>query len=566
MRIFSVILIMLSCAGLYALESTSLGLIIRYDQSGQTVGEPSVVQEILETPLAQVDPAKRGAVFQAIAEPAKATINFLGSTAKGQLDITVVPAGSWLLTISLDGYRPIAQYVTIKAGYQYRLKATLLQKVGQLHLQSSQPDTLWYIDDREVFHGDVVPEGKYSLKARKFGYKDVVGSVRMQDGMVTNCSVHLEPVAFRIEPVMPVRNQFRSKNPGAAGTINLGFRVSNYGKARLQILDSQGTVVAAKEFGELATWDHEYNWNGRSDNDPTVLLPEGTYSWEVTAEPKTGIPAEGTLKVGGTVQINQNLYAKYRSTLSAVSGLDFVADTYSLPELGVAVSAAVLGNLPLYKDTALVWGNGFRQGLRIGLGYNLELTAGYLWAAALQGSKSGFATVQGGAKWAWAPPVELAGFSGALTLRASGWLAPPEAGLLPDVDSTLNGYQIGVPLQFSTANGANGRLQLNLEPTLSMGFWDPGIDTQANGGFKLHTIVRSGIAWDLEVFCIGASLAVRTTSLTGNALQAAWPVKTAMHLHAVLLDGLLVMAGTLGMDWAPVTSSPWFGLEVGLLL
>jgi hypothetical protein len=489
-----------------------------------------------------------------------AIITFNGQ--KGPTDFTLesVPAGAYLLEIELETYQPISEMIQIKQGMRYRLESELVQITGTAVLDRDNPDQQWFIDQEPTADTAILPVGNHQVVLRQFGYLDAAGTISVQADRTVHLKPHLVESPFAVRLLPPERQRFSPLNAGLAGTVRLGFTASGPATTTLSIINQTKKIVFQKIWPTTNQPDNWLYWDGRDQQDAT--LPEGQYTWMVTAQKDGGTNLE--LINPEPITISYSDYRKSRSSFSGVSGLLLVADSYTLPPLSLQTSFDAWLGLPQFSQTTGFSSLLGQVSFRLGLVPQLEVTLAGLWGFDLNGTQGSLTSLVAGLKWAFAPPTETAPFSAALTLRGAGTFGLQAGQPLPDPNTTLSAYQIGIPVQWAMGPPTS-RIAWHLEPSLALGPWLPVEGTMDNATLHGFALVRGGVSFDSQNLFFGLSAEIRS----GDFIQTwaiGYPVKLAAECRLTLPQSNFLLGVAAGADLFPNAVQGWVGINVGILM
>lgn len=475
--------------------------------------------------------------------------------------------GSYTVTVRQDGYREIDVDLEIVPGRQYALDVELVAASGQLAVSGDQPLQDLTVDGAAAAPGQAVElaEGRHLVAARSFGFADYRSSIYVARDRLVTLDVHFAPADFALSRAAWSRAAFRPGNPGSLGASRFGFAVNAPGSAELRISDRGGATRRTWRWNDFRQWSQGWVWDGTDE--AGQALPAGEYDWELRAAPAN--PGGGSAStVRGAIAIDYAAFAKYRGHAAGAAGLDFCADAYTLPALGLQVGLRAAYR---YDQAAGAGGHHAQAGFEGGLGIVGNLDLWFAGVADFELAQGGSRVSQlgGGLGWACLPlPAVVPGqadrldFGLKVNVSGAGLLYPAvgrpfdfdQAGLPP-------GGRLGLALQLRY-----GVFSFLLEPALHASAWPVHLDGAAAAGdppagsFVAYASYRAGAYLDFDRALVGVSAALYTKpDFSPQAplrigLQAQFAVADAMTL------GIDAQAKPDGAAWSPA-----FGLSFGFM-
>lgn len=201
--------------------------------------------------------------------------------------------------------------------------------------------------------------GTHAISVRRFGYGDFETEATIYEGSTTTITVDSAPVPFAIESLDTTPRRFDPSDPGAYGSCRMELRATAPGRAKLEVLDSNGSIL--RNLGEhlIDSPLLSLRWDGR-DSDGTSLAA-GVYTLRATGLEEASGQAETKVElVSGT-------YARCSSLFSGVSGALFAPDARTLAAGAFESTAGVLAFVVALEseDAGRILAQG---GFRIGIG------------------------------------------------------------------------------------------------------------------------------------------------------------------------------------------------------
>ncbi|MBN1696014.1 MAG: PEGA domain-containing protein [Spirochaetales bacterium] len=437
---------------------------------------------------------------------------------KTPLVIEYLTAGDYRLEIRLEGYRIQTDWLYYN-GSNMTYETELVPIIGYLDIHVEPPDALIVVGGEYITgpHAEI-PIGEYLLRVRYFGYTEYTGTVVIEEGKTTSRDIALEKAAFSATGLSANRIRFNPSNPGSLGTTIISFHVTNRGTAGLLIIDGNGNEVLDYPFPPFATWEQEFEWNGKTGGGKS--LPDGEYTVRISARGDDG----NDVVLSMAVVIDRSITISYLSIFNGMSGLLYTPTAETLPSGGFQLSTVILAHLEEGDDEILMRAPVVLSG-RFGCGESLEVD--YLAAMILgSGERSiGFASI--GVKKLLFTTKDSVGFSGGIYAKASY-----HDGTGSDTLSNFLGISGGVPLQFHA-----GPFSFVLSPEIVLSVYRVTYtsDYDEESGFYSWGYVRGGLLLDMGTVIAGLSCAVRTLPFS-EGFGFDYPALGAAECHFMIPD------------------------------
>ena len=216
-----------------------------------------------------------------------------------------------------------------------------------------------YVDGLPRFGSRMTLEaGSHEILVERFGFGEFRASASLYPNHETLVEVRQEPIAFAIESLAVSPSCFDPDDPGAYGSCEIGLRVLAPGRARFEVLDTEGRRV--RDLGErlIARPYTTLLWDGRDDSGRE--LPAGVYTLRA-------IGADGGDSKSANVSITPGTFARFSTLYSGVSGALLAPDARVLGEgeletslVNLMLNAAPIGYPAPERVVAL---GGIRRGL-----------------------------------------------------------------------------------------------------------------------------------------------------------------------------------------------------------
>lgn len=252
---------------------------------------------------------------------------FIGRTPHEQNG--VVP-GLHLLRFERSGYRSRELALDLAEKRTYTIKVTLVPRTGRLSVSVTPSDARILVDGAELTGASAeVPAGVRTVRALRFGYVEAEQSVFVPEDGIASAAFALEPAPFTLSELRLRRPVFNPGNPGALGSAEIRFTVSSFGRAELEIRNTEGSRVARIRVPPFTENLQTITWDGR---DPAGRpLPDGEYSLELRALPEDPALNPADFVRNGVVRIDSSLLVAPRSLYGGVSGLTLFPDPFVDP-------------------------------------------------------------------------------------------------------------------------------------------------------------------------------------------------------------------------------------------
>ncbi len=438
--------------------------------------------------------------------------------------------GRYRLSLERKGYYPHHAWIDYAGGSQ--VYEVILQPItGFLQVRVTPADAQISVGSRDFPGGSPVelPVGRYTVKARRFGYEQSSATAEVRERELTTVELDLRKAEFRLSPLRLSRRVFNPRNAAALGRVTVSFEVTSPGAGEARILNRQGQEVHREAFPSFQTWKRSFTWTGTDARG--APLPDGEYRVVVEARPREG---GGPQRQEAAVALDSGLVIRSRSLWSGGSGLLFAPSPEVLPpgSLQVSTLAAVQQAGAGGGQFAVPWNLGLRWGLRGG--WELDAQAGLT-----VGSGPGQAVAQDLPPFFASAAVKAPIFrlSGGLELASSLVLKGAWQNTRADPFTNFTGLSAAVPLRVGA-----GPFSLVLAPEAIV---SPRRVAGSPGGedvFGAWLYGRIGLLVDLGSAWIGLSAALRTGPLD-QGLRLALPVPVGLEAHWMIPGTLLTVSG-----------------------
>ena len=468
--------------------------------------------------------------------------------------LTRIARGRYRLTLMKEGYYPASTWITHLGDYSvYSLSLTRI--TGFLRVEVQPPDALVTVGPDSYQPGRVaeLPVGRYTVRARSFGYEERRETVLIRERMLTELSMNLPVAAFRASDLRVNRERFNPMNPGALGAVRVGFEVSSFGAGTAVVLDESGEEVHRSSFPRFTTWNQELVWDGRRPAGQAV--PDGLYTVRLRAVGER----EGTVVERETmVRVDSSLVLAYRSLFSGSAGLLYAPTPEVLPGGSFQLSSLVMaywesdgGGTVVRVPAALAgrWGLSGRSsagdhGTVPFSRWELDLQAGSIvgYASALGEESVVFPLFASAAlKGLLLSPA------GPLGLRAALQAKLAYQGVSTDTLANSTGLSLGAPAALQL-----GPVAVLLSPEIILSPWRVSYVPEADrtAGFYSWLYARAGILVDLGVVTAGLSASVRTTPF-GEGFALDLPFQGAAELHWLIPRSPLFLSFVFAGEFTP---------------
>jgi len=431
--------------------------------------------------------------------------------------------GSYLIGVGASGYYDVEYPIILEEKTAYTIYFQLVPKTGYLDLRVLPEDAELRVDGKIVSSRILeLPVGTHEIQARRFGFEQEKVLARIREHAATRVEIELEPAPFSISGIVPSRPAFNPENAGPLGRTDIAFTATNYGRARLEIRDAEGTLVAERDFPRIETWKQSFAWTGRGPEGE--ILPDGTYDIILSASPEapaqeTGSVAEAgvTLTAAARVRIDSSIDYRPPGSLAAMPGSLLFPDPRPIPARGLAAEFAWLASAADASDSAFAAGAALSLGDPGGRGYGsavLSLGA----AAETSGDPEGDVALS--------LLVPLGGGAKAVAaLFARGSWSSAASPVLP---LSLPAVELSAPLSLGI-----GLLNLGLSP---------GIHLDLSGAEpEVRPLARAAIWLSGPAWRAGASAALALGGDSGF-LSPSWPALASAEFRALLAPSPFVAA------------------------
>jgi len=511
--------------------------------------------------------AARGLEIQSDPDGAEVYLDntYVGTT---PVVLTGIARGRYRLTLVKEGYYPVSSWITHLGDYSvYSLSLTRI--TGFLRVEVQPPDALVTVGSDTYQPGRVaeLPVGRYTVRARSFGYEERRETVLIRERTLTELSMDLPVAAFRVSDLRVNRERFNPMNPGALGTVRVGFEVSSFGAGTAVVLDESGEEVHRTAFQRFTTWNQELTWDGRRSAGQTV--PDGLYTVRLQAVgEREGVVVERE----AMIRIDSSLVLAYRSLFSGSAGLLYAPTPEVLPGGSFQLSSLVMAHWETDGGATLVrvpvalasrWGLAGRSAGDYGAApfsrWELDLQAGSIvgYASALGEESVVFPFFAGAAL-----KTLLLSPAGPVGLRAALQAKLAYHGVSTDTLANSTGFSLGAPAALQV-----GAVAVLLSPEIILSPWRVSYDPDAarTAGFYSWLYARAGVLVDLGVVSAGLSASARTTPF-GEGFALDLPFQAAVELHWLVPRSALFLSFVFAGEFSP--PSGYYlqgGAGVGLL-
>ncbi len=326
---------------------------------------------------AGVLPAQTSSVarLRIFTSPEGAAVTMNGAYAgKTPLDLIGLAPGPYSFVVRLGGYRDEEFLVNTSAGSSRDIRLALKPLAGSVDIRVDPADAEISIDDAPAASGRTeLKAGIHAIRARKFGYEEMVSSVSVADGSVRTVEFELVRAPLRIEALSSSRSAFNPLNPGDLGRARFAFRVSAPARLVARVLSASGATIAEIPLAPPAARDCAFSWDGRGAEGEPVA--DGVYRVVVSAEaedPASSGKAEAEL----AIRIDSGLDALVRASSAMASGFALCPDASTLPP--GSLEARIDALAPLSQPNGFPAWASFRAGIARGLeaGGSARIVAG----------------------------------------------------------------------------------------------------------------------------------------------------------------------------------------------
>jgi hypothetical protein len=489
-----------------------------------TVTEGSAPEQ--EKPPTQVPTTQLG--LEIVSDPDRAEVwvdgNFEGLTPYIVTDIT---QGWHQLILRKVGYREVSTWIQYTSNYMM-YQTSLVRITGFLQIDVSPPNAVVTVGTSVVSPGlQELPVGSYPVSVRAFGYTDFSENVTITEKIVTPFSVTLTPTPFAFGDFSLLRTRVDPDNPGVLGMIEARFTVTGPGTAKIEVYDSQETVVFTKTLPEFETWSQSFTWDVR--NDSGRPLGDGSYRIMLSGQGKDG----GSSQQEAKLTVDRTLKIAPRAVWSGSSGLLYVPVAEVLPPEEFQASA--LGAAYLQGAT---YQTPLSIGTRVGIGSRLEIDA---TGAIIPASAAIPFAVGAAIRWGFLAATGEYGIAVAVEAKASfQYDSSPTSGnvLLTDVFTDATGLHLALPVQLVL-----GPVNILGTIGLTTSLWAPYGTTTPSALAWLY--LRGGVLADLGSVTTGVSVALRTQPFSAGFL-AAWsgfPLQLGVEAHWLVPQTRILVSG-----------------------
>ena len=489
-----------------------------------TVTEGSAPEQ--EKPPTQVPTTQLG--LEVVSDPDRAEVwvdgNFEGLTPYIVTDIT---QGWHQLLLRKVGYRDVSTWIQYTSNYMM-YQTSLVRITGFLQIDVSPPNAVVTVGDSVVSPGlHELPVGSFSVSVRAFGYTDFNENVTITEKVVTPVSVTLTPTPFAFGDFSLLRTRVDPDNPGVLGMVEARFTVTGPGTGKIEVHDSQGTIVFSKTLPEFATWRQSFTWDVR--NGSGRPLGDGSYRIELSGQGKDG----GSSQQEAELTVDRTLKIAPRAVWSGSSGLLYVPVAEVLPPYEFEASA--LGAAYLQGAT---YQAPLSMGMRVGIGSRLEIDA----TGAIIAVSADIPFAVGAAiRWGFLAPTGEYGIAAAVEAKASFQYDPsPTSGnvLLTDLFTDATGIHLALPAQLVL-----GPVSILGTIGLTTSLWAPYGTTTPGALAWLY--LRGGVLADLGSVTTGVSAALRTQPFSAGFLSApsGFPLQLGVEAHWLVPETRILVSG-----------------------
>jgi len=459
---------------------------------------------------------------------------FVDYQAKGTapLDLVGLTPGSHLLVLKKDGYYDTALWLSLAKDTKTTVTASLELMVGYLDVEA-YPETAQVEVDGNTFEPGIIelPIGQKTVVVKAFGYQEQSFFVRVQEKLFTEIRASLEKAPFEASNFAVSSARFNPKNSGLRGYSSISFHVTAEGYATASIFDAGGTELRSLELGPFSDWQQSIDWNGRDE--AGAIVPDGTYSVQVTVKPDDGVESElPAYSFEADLVVDTSLVILPTGSWGALPGSSLVPNGGPPAFDGFRLDAAASVVVPVGGSAAGVTGLA-SMGVSLSLEEILEAGLG------LEFGMEGYGKVLAALRLALP-----AGYPVALSVAVDGKLS---RSIAHDPSFIRLGPVAGFGSHFVNVAGA---------PFLGV-YWEDGFSLRTGGGLALNVGAYS-ISAALSAFALSEAL--------DQGLALAWPVQSALELRYIPAGLPLTFRVTGGLDWEPLPSawSAGLGLSVDL--
>lgn len=450
--------------------------------------------------------------------------------------------GTYRVEVRASGYYPSFIVLSLSAKTRYKLRFSLRPVTGLVEIEVEPPDASLLIDGTEAAPGSFeLKAGRHRLVARRFAYLEKSLDFEVSPLSPTRLSLALEPAAFEVSELRASKPSFNPRSPGPFGSVSLGFRVSSYGKGRLELRSESGELVFERDFPSFSTWAQGTSWDGRGPEGKP--LPDGLYTASLEARAATGeaAPEAAPERRSASIRIDSSLRFEPFGSQGGSRGLLYLPDPRPVAQAVLGLELGASESLSDWASPALSLSAAYNSGLLdLGLAFALEPASsgsGLEAAASLRHSFFGPSSP----------------FAAALQLR--GLYSSSGEPLAPGYEAGLSEAGFALEASLPLALSA-GPFRLGLAPGLLEAF-------PLASGAETRLILGSGL-W-LSGSRYGVGLSARALCLP--SLELASPLYAAAEARYLLAPAPLLFSASLsGSFEAEAAPSLRLGLGLGLLL
>ncbi len=478
---------------------------------------------------------------------------------RGPVRLENLESGTYRIRVSQSGYYTARYTIVLDDPRTAVIEIDLRRVTGYLSLSSNRPNTQFLIDGEPAeSHLVELPVGTYTLRARKFGYRDAERRIQVSENATTRVSAELSEAPFEVRRLRLSRTRLNPANPGVLGRVQASFEATNVGTALLEVIDEDDEVVWRHRFPEFDRRDNSVTWAGVDQEDRPV--PDGAYRLRLTGRHPDGTEAnqeETRLRVDSTQTI------RYRSTWSGAPGLLYAGNTEVLPARAFQFSSIVLGHRRWLDDTSRAR-IPVQAALRVGLPLQFELGA---QATAFAHDEFERNYISGGAylrkRFSLRDDQRL---TAALTLSGTGQSYPEDSrNRAPDTATNPAGFRLSAPFELRLE-----ALRMVLAPELAVSPARPDYDDAPPGDRDADLgawgYLRGGVYLDLGAFQTGASVALRSEPFDTGALRLDTPLAAGLEAHVMVPRTQIVLSAFGGGEFAAPDDYYLFGgLGLGIV-